>query len=202
MPTEPDITEQIKAAGGKVVEQPATDAGSWRAGRKEGFNVELPSGHIAKVRRTMDMMDLVRQGKIPNKLIQFVQKLIAEGGDPTKIEFDPDEFDDETLSKLVDFMDHVCCNVLISPVCVLPPRQKEDEPEDEYSYRLSVWEPPEGTISTLDLTTNDKEFLFQLAQGGTSELSTFRDQQETFVASVQDGGAVPKKAKRTAGAKR
>lgn len=199
MPTNTEFTpEQIaEKLGVKVVNEPATDASTWRSARKEGFIVELPSGNRAKVRRTMDLFELVKTGKIPNKLIKFVQEMIDKTEPTKKPEFDPENMDPEVLQEMTEFMAFTCCQVLIEPKCFMPPLQKENEPDEVYQERLMLWEPPEGAISVTDLSSDDQQFLFNLSQGGTGDLEPFRDQQKAYVAALQDVGKVPTKAKRT-----
>lgn len=166
-----------------------TTAEEWHSPRVEGFPVQLPSGNVARVRRTMDLMVLLKAGKIPNPLAQKVQEMIDQG----KVTLAVEDMDQQTIEQLGRLQMETVAQVLVSPRCMIPP---EDAPDP------SVWEPPPGCISTYDLTPEDLAFLWNIAQGGTTDLESFRELTATFVAASQNGGHVPQPTKRTTRAKK
>lgn len=155
---------------------PPTQAGAWRSPRKEGFVVMLPSGNAARVKRTLDLYDLVKSGRIPNRLIKVVQKMMGDGKFDAA-ELSPETLDVETLQQMAQFIDVVATRVMIDPRCVAPP------PGTEYP---ETWDPPEGCISIHDLTEEDKLFLFHVAQGGVADVEQFRVEQKAALAALQD----------------
>jgi len=155
---------------------PPTSASGWRSPRKEGFVVELPSGNKARVRRTLDLYDLVRSGKVPNKLISVVQKMMGKGKFDAA-ELSPENLDVETLQQMTQFIDTVATKVMVEPRCAVPP------PGTEYP---ETWDPPEGAISIYDLTEEDKMYLFHIAQGGVADVEQFRLEQKAALAALQD----------------
>lgn len=170
--TESTVQERLAAQQ----QLPPTSAGSWKSPRKEGFVVELPSGNTARVRRTLDLYDLVRSGKIPNRLIKVVQQMMSKGG-MKEADLSPENLDAETLQQMTQFIDTIATRVLVEPRCVAPP------PNTEYP---ETWDPPEGCISIYDLSDEDKLYLFHLAQGGVADVEQFRVQQKAALAALQD----------------
>lgn len=186
--------EEVKSA--------PTAAKAWVGGRKSGFNVRLPSGNVARIRRTMDIFDLVQSGRLPNKLTGVISELIdkAQGKkdetELSKLATNMLGDDEETLLQLLGLIDFIVSKMMVEPPCVTPPERLKDEPLSAYEARISGWAPPEGCISTLDLDTDDKSFLFGIAQGGSTALEPFRAQQAAALDATQDGGKVQPKTKR------
>lgn len=156
-----------------------TDANAWRSSRKEGFVVRLPSGNTCRVRRTMDLMTMLRAGKIPNPLAKIVRESIRSSGDPTKM--DTSDLDEEALEQMMDMIDKGAAKAIIEPPVMFPP-DDEDDPEN--------WVPPEGNISIYDLTIEDRMFVFNVAQGAAGDLNSFRRLQDRTLAHVPNGEQV------------
>ena len=182
MPEETPLTaENIKQVVQEHQERtgysgPPTESANWRSARKEGFVVELPSGNHCRVRRTLDMLDMVRSGKVPNRLITIVQQMMGTRN-LKELNLTPDELDPEILQQMTEFVDVCATRVMIQPRCMAPP---PDEPEPQ------LWEPPEGAISTYDLSQEDKLFLFHVAQGGVADVEKFRTEQASSLAALSD----------------
>lgn len=165
-----------------------TDAGTWRSKRKEGFVTRLPSGNTCRVRRTMDLMTLLRSGQIPNPLAKIVKESIKTAGDISKM--DTSDLDEEAIEQMLVLMEDTAIKAIVEPPVKRPPEDLDD-PEG--------WQPPEGCISTYDLTIEDKFFIFQVAQGGAADLGNFRTEQAAAMARVPDGQAVPRAAQPASG---
>ncbi len=167
---------------------PPTSSSAWRSARKEGFVVELPSGNKARVRRTLDLFDLVRTGRVPNKLIKVVQQMMGDKN-MKEISLAPEDLDGETLQEMTKFIDICCTRVMIDPRCMFPPAD-EAEPE--------LWDPPEGAISIYDLNEEDKLYLFHLAQGGVADVEKFRVEQKAALATLSNVEEVQPEAEQPA----
>lgn len=155
--------------------QVPTSAAAWRSARKEGFLVTLPSGQTVKIRRTLDLFERLRDGRIPNPLAGIVVDMIEN----KREQVDMSKLDERSLGQMLALIDETITKMMIEPQVTLEP---SDAPIG--------WEPPEGFISTADIEIDDKLFLFNVAQGGTADLATFRAQAASFVGSVSDGNGV------------
>lgn len=162
-------------------DQKPTSAAEWKA-KKEGFVVELPSGNSARIRRSMDILVMLKQGRIPNPLAGLVHEMLQN----KRQTLNPQDIEPEAFTQLLELVDQTAVKVMVEPRVEVP---DADDPD---------WQPSEDAISLEDLTLDDKFFLFSLAQGGVSDLKSFREQQAEALAAPPDGGAVPRKAKRTA----
>lgn len=207
-----------------------TSASSWgRAPQAEdGFVVELPSGNFAKVRRSLDMLDLLRSGKIPNPLAAVVQEMMD--GKATALS-SPEMQSREGLEQLMDMLDTYTVRTMIEPAVSRPIQSKDfkasdfsdlvtdeivaevDAIEDEdmraerlhglvYLAYLRQWTPDDNTLSIFDIELNDKMFLFGISQGAVADAKSFRDESTRAMASLPASRPVPKPTKRTGGGKR
>lgn len=168
-----------------------TDPSDWNSPRKQGFMVRLPSGNVCRVKRLMDFADLARGGKIPNPLGAQVLRMIEEGS-PT---IDLHTLPPDSQLQAVLFIDEQVCRMMIEPRCYIPPETDADgQPVD-----AEQWVAPAGAISILDLTQDDRLFLFNVSQGGTTALTSFRDLQTRIVEAVEARQSVPRPTKRTNG---
>lgn len=163
---------------------------------REGFIVDLPSGNVVRMTRTMDMAHLLKMGKIPNPLAGIVQGMIDQRTDKF-----PDDMDTGAISQLLDLMNEMAVRCIIEPPFAMPDRRKPDETGEQYQDRLSQWQAPEGKVSVWDLSPEDRQYIFAISQGAAADLASFRAWQEELVASLQDGAGVPKPTKRTTRAK-
>jgi hypothetical protein len=155
--------------------QVPTSAAAWRSARKQGFLVTLPSGQTVKIRRTLDLFERLRDGRIPNPLAGIVVEMIEN----KREQVDMSKLDGTSLGQMLALIDDTITKMMIEPQVVLEP---VDAPLG--------WEAPEGFISTSDIEIDDKMFLFNVAQGGTADLATFRAQAAAFMGSVPDGDGV------------
>ncbi len=171
-----------------------TPAESWNGPRVQGFLVELPSGNICRVKRLMDMKELAIAGKIPNPLGQTVMRMISEG-EPA---LDLQQITPAEQVQAILFMDSQVCRMMIEPRCMIPP-EKDDEGNDVIA---ELWKPPAGCISILDLTQEDRLFLFNVSNGGVTDLATFRRVQNGLVEVASSRPRVPRPTKRTGGTQR
>lgn len=172
-----------------------TPADQWNSPRKQGFHVKLPSGNVCRVKRTMDFLEMARKGEMPNPLAAIVIKMV-ESGEPIA---DLQKLPPESQLQMLVFIDEQVCRMMVEPRCMIPP-EKDDEGNDVIA---EFWQPPvAGCISILDLTQEDRLFLFNVSQGGPTDLASFRSMQEGLVEAVGSRKGVPKPTKRTGGVDR
>jgi hypothetical protein len=179
-----------------------TSAAEWGKNKSvsaEGsFVVEVPTGNVVRVRRTMDMMALLRAGRIPNPLAGIVQKMIDSGSPnlgKALAESQQDVNGAKASQQLLELLDQTWMRAVIEPEFDAPAAQgqlvdetgkkiKPNETFQEYMDRLALWQPAEGKISVLDVDLNDKYYVFSVAQGGATDLARFRAEQDAVVDSL------------------
>lgn len=150
-----------------------TTAAAWNSPKRQGQLLQLPSGNVVRVRRTMDMYNLIKTGKIPNRLVAMITKMLdqAEKGKQPEMP-NIGEIDPDLLRDMVMAVDNIVVACVIEPRVFMPP---DDNPDAEV---------PEGALHISEMDEEDKNFIFQFAQGGTADLDKFREQQASFVATV------------------
>lgn len=169
--------------------------------------VELPSGNVARVRRTMSIFRIVQEGSIPNPLRGIVLDMVRNGNPAA---FEKADNDPVVMRQFADFLDTVAVETMVEPTVDMPVQKGKlkdeagdfinpDETEDEYFARCEVWSPSEGSVSVFDIEAEDKIFLFVMSQGGVADAKTFREVISNSVDSVEDVAELPRKTKRTGG---
>lgn len=146
-----------------------TNAKSWKAGLAR--ELELPSGNVALVRR-VGLDTFLREGRVPNSLLPMMRGALA-GKRP---ELKNDDLTADMLNDMLTMTDTVVVSVVVEPrVQFAPQVGNERDPEALY-------------IDEVDLT--DKQFIFQWALGGTSDVEKFRDQSRQLMVALQPGEGV------------
>jgi hypothetical protein len=174
----------------------ATSAAAWSAPRREGMLIELPSGNVARLRRALDLVFLLKTGQIPNPLANVVNNMIRK----QSAEFPMKDMDEKALQQMLELVEQTCVQCFLEPKVAIPPRV-EIKHEDGTVNKIAdpAWDPPEDTISIDDLDMKDKFFVFGFVQGGSADLKTFREQSTPSVDTVQDGEGVQPEAVEPAG---
>lgn len=173
-----------------------TPASEWgkkkQAPADRGFICELPSGSVVRVLRTMDMMALLRAGKIPNPLAGIVQSMIDKGNTDFSgaLKASASKDGNRAAQQLLDLLDATWMRAVIEPEFDAPEPMKKDETHQQYMDRLALWEPEEGKISIFDVDLNDKYFVFAVAQGGAADLARFRAEQDAALELVHSSDGV------------
>lgn len=184
-----------------------TSAAEWGAKKEEpvedGILVPLPSGNVVRVRRTMDMMALLRAGRIPNPLAGIVQKMIDTGNvDLAGAMKKTGPESAKASQQLLDLLDGTWMNAVMEPAFDAPvPRGqlkdeggkliKPQETQDEYMLRLEGWQPKEGKVSIFDVKMDDKMYVFGISQGAAVDLARFRAEQDAALDLVHADAPVP-----------
>lgn len=178
----------------------AEDWGKDPSKQEDGFLLELPSGRVAKVRRTLDLPVLLKSGMIPNPLAGIVRKMM----DNRDSNFPVDEMNGEALGQLLDLIHAAIVKMMIEPKVSAPRQRGRDESgfriqetDEEYMKYLEDWAPTVGTVSIFDIDLPDKLYLYAASQGMAADLATFRGEQNQLVAPVSTGKRVAPKAKQS-----
>lgn len=168
----------------------------------EGLLVPLPSGNVIRVRRTMDMMALLRAGRIPNPLAGIVQKMIDTGNiDLAGAMKQAGNGQAKASQQLLDLLDGSWMRSVMEPAFDSPALRgqlrdeggrliKPQETQEEYLARIEDWKPGEGKISIFDVDMDDKMYVFGISQGAAVDLARFRSEQDATLDLVHSVEAV------------
>lgn len=145
-----------------------TPASEWRKPREEGYLVELPSGHRARL-GPVDLSQMLLDGRIPDLLTPFVTQMLYEGVNEEDLEkqFSPEAVLDRA-GETMELINRVCS------ASFLDPRVVQEDPGD-------------GEILIEDVSIDDRSYVFSLAIYGARALESFRVGQESPVEPVRDG---------------
>jgi hypothetical protein len=168
-----------------------TAASAWKKSSEvvTGHLVTLPSGNVARLRRTLNLPTLLRTGKIPNPLAGYVNDAIKTRNPSVQ----PKQEDQEAIVQMVQLIQGQI------PIIFLEPKVQV-EPGDWDVNTQGVWEPDEDAINILDLDPEDAMFAFAFAQGGPADVARFREEQAKVVASMADEQGVEGASVESAGA--
>lgn len=191
----PTTEEESAQEEGQSTRQP-TRASEWgkNKAKAQGFLVDLPSGESAVVRRTLDLPMLLDTGRIPNPLAGIVRTMMETGA----TNFPKDQMAGKAIQQFLGLLNDQVCRIMIEPPVSRPRAQEPGEEWESYVEDIKDWIPDEGTVSIFDIEMDDKMFLFAVGQGMATDLSTFREQQEQVVDSVQASENVARTPKPTA----
>lgn len=193
-----NISKTEDLADQSLAPTPVSEWGKKRKQVDDGFILELPSGNVCKIRRTMDMMTLLQAGKIPNPLARTVNQMI-DSGSPNIGKFLQEAESPEVVRQMFDLVNRTMAKIFVEPSVSCPEPRSSDEDWDAYMERVNVWRPDEGTLSVFDIEMEDKMYAFAVAQGAPADLERFREESESAVESVQASPRVVEKTKRTGG---
>lgn len=173
-----------------------TTAKEWRKKRTEGIVVELPSGNAAKIVRKMDIVEMMRNGELPNSLSTIVMGMMS--GDTTAIE--ALTMDQEMVLNMMDWINDQVIAAMVEPRVVRKPITADMSPAESqkafedagwtYDAAERQWDPPEGSIEIVDVDMQDRMFICGITQGGPADYDSFRTQSEHALAAAQRGQGV------------
>lgn len=150
-----------------------------------------------RVVRTMDLMHLLKAGRIPNPLSGMVQKMVDNKDANVRVE----DLDPAALTAMLELVDNTVLKSVIEPVIEQPPAPEPDESGEAYAARINDWRPSPDAIALSWIDMEDRMFIFTFAQGFAADLATFREEQKAAMEQLSNGKPVPRKTKRTAGNK-
>lgn len=180
-----------------------TTGANWKGAAKEGQIIELPSGNLLRVRRTMDLLHLLKAGRIPSPLKGIVQRMVDRGGGVPEMQ----DMDGEQISAMLRLVDDTVLRAVTEPRVIPPPEpgknadgsplelpEGEDEESSEaYQLRITEWmQQDHGEAVLLPwIELEDRMYIFVFSQGFAADLATFRSEQAASMAALSDGAAVP-----------
>jgi len=157
-----------------------TSASEWKKKRK-GVTVELSPGFVVRM-RPLSIIDIVtREGTVPDQLTPLLSKLILAGA-----ETDDEKKAQKTVNDiLAEEGDDAIGNVrkmaliydAVAVACIVEPK-------------VVFGTPGADEISVNDLTMEEKQRVFDLANYDAQSLSPFREEYTRDVEPGDDGGTV------------
>jgi hypothetical protein len=192
MPAQPRKTSTAKKASPKKSAQPAagapievTPASAWKRKTETvtSFPVTLPSGNVARLRRTLDLPQLLTSGKIPNPLAGVVNEMITSKKPSADMRKVPEKDRIQVVTQMVQLINKQLPKIFVEPVVESQPVHWDEAEQGE-------WAPNEGALSIDEIDPEDAVFAFQFAQGGPTEVASFREQSAALVADLADGEGV------------
>ena len=181
MTTKPRKTPVKKSAPAAAAPTQVTAASAWSKPAEivEGHLLTLPSGNVARLRRTLNLPHLLRKGKIPNPLAAQVEQMISS----KKPVVQPSEDDKELLLQMIELIHSQLPKIFVEPRIELEPDEWDEDEQGQ-------WQPSEGAIAIEWLAPEDAMFAFSFAQGGPAEVARFREQSQKIVADMANEPAV------------
>lgn len=187
-------TTKKKAAATKAA--PPKKAAPLKAASKAGYGIglakpmdlELPSGETCLALRP-GAQGLIKAGLLDSldQLTSFVQVEHIDANDPrksaTQVSIDQLAKDPEKLAEGLTLIDKVICHVVKEPRVEMD--LTEEEQADRIAKGLPATDPDAIYASYVD--QEDKMFIFQWAVGGSSDLTTFREESQKLMGSLSAG---------------
>lgn len=179
-----------------------TPASEWAgAAAFAGYDLTLPSGNVARVKRITPAAFL-SGGTIPDGLSSIIRRAIhtKQGLNPKdlqEISSDPDQ-----LAGALEMLDRVLCQVMVAPGVRMPPtcdaavsdgycglysnKDIHNTPTRSGHHDYHEGERDASILYADVVDMNDKIFVFQWAVGGTANLEEFREELQASVGNLQD----------------
>jgi len=170
----------------------ATTAAAWRARQNEA--VEMPSGNQAVLRR-IGMEKFLGAGFMPDSLRGELTKVIGKASrKPVKVEDIGEGLKAEEIAEWMVTLDRLVCQVFVEPHVRWHQREKKVSPAElvDPNRKATYEDIPEEerdpeSLYTDELSLEDKQFAFQFATGGSTDLTQFREAAASSVAGVPAG---------------
>ena len=160
-----------------LTNEPVTPIADWKKVREDGFNMKLPSGKVARIKRTLSLVTAMQNGTIPNPLNSIVTELL-EG---RRKNLDVRSMDDEQRVAFMDLITNEIPSIFVQPRVELVP----------HGENPATWEPADpDAISIADVGWEDRSFAYSFAQGGPASLEMFQ-QATAAMEAMADVPAVP-----------
>lgn len=170
-----------------------TSPDQWKGIAAEGNVIPLPSGNNVRVKRTMDLIDLMKQGRIPNPLAPIVQKMVSGG----KTDLQAEDLTPDSILEMLNMVDECVVKSVTEPKIQMPPAAEDTESTEDYQKRIATWTADPGFLPITFLTVEDRMYIFAYAQGFAADLDSFREETTSAMARLSGSKAVPKPTKRT-----
>lgn len=166
--------------------------------KKTSVPVELPCGEWAVLKRP-GMDKFLSAGFMPDALSAVVRREIehSNGSKPTTSESLTEGMDMDDVSDMMAAMDRVCAYVFVEPTCrwhmrpvMVDGLSTLDEKGREVLEEIPEDERDPDQLYTDELELEDKQFVFNVAVGGSPDLTRFRAATASAVDAVPASGAV------------
>src|SRR5688500_4581084 len=98
-----------------------TPASAWKGAEAfAGYDLELPSGNVARVKR-LSPTDFLKEGSIPDPLTDIIRKAIhtKKGLNPKELEVIGE--DPKKLASALEMLDRTLCRIVMQPTVQMPP---------------------------------------------------------------------------------
>lgn len=214
-PRKPATATELKAAVRN--RKPAT-ASEWRKKNEDAnaFIVELPSGIDVKIKRP-GMEAFLSAGLLPDTMAAEIKRQmeLAKGKPPSQVDKVMDKeqiaalLESSEIVEIMEAMNRVMAHCIVEPKVAWHMREVVDEDgqiiweDDKHTRPLTEYIPEderdEDVVYTDEIDQEDKNFVFQFAVGGSSDLTRFRQESEAVVEALADGEDLADTAKRTTG---
>lgn len=164
-----------------------TNANAWRQANNQGTELKLPSGNTCLVRKAMGLQVFLRDGQIPNALMELVEKATSKGKPPSGQKTEELSAEDllknpKNLQSIIELCDNVCVEVLMEPKVLPVPRDEEGK-----DLPMPHRETTNDFLWVDEVDFEDKMFIFNWAVGGTSNWEKFRGELSEHVGDVSGG---------------
>lgn len=182
----------------------ATKASQWKTKAPvQGISLELPSGNVC-LARPVRPEAFLESGMIPDALSGMIASAInsKKGLPPSKIEEITE--DPAKMAAALELFDRALVFVVVEPQVEMPPICDAEGCTETYAggqgvhisrkhpgYHKYVDPARDPDILYADVVDmEDKQFIFQWAIGGSTDVSRFRDELESELAALQPGEGV------------
>jgi hypothetical protein len=158
-------------------------------------DLTLPSGLTCAARR-VSLEVFIRSGRVPNSLLPLMKGALK--GQAKVPAFD--EIDAELIASAMELFDLATIEAVQIPEIHWVPARNEDG--KRYNEDGSEWERDDELLYIDEVDALDKQFIFQWAIGGVTDVAKFRDGTEKELANLLNGEGVGLPTKRAPRAKR
>lgn len=183
------------AAAPQASRRSITPASQW--GKVAAFDLALPSGNVALVRRP-GLVELLGAGIFPDEVLAIINKSIEDAkkramNQPVEPDKTPEDIVKETaedpkkLASMYRIFDLTCAYAVVEPRVAYHMREGSD-PENLEVIPEADRDP--NIVYTDRIVDSDKIFIFNFVVGGSNDLSRFRKEQLAAVAAVSNGEGV------------
>lgn len=157
-----------------------------------GGELELPSGFVIKWRNPGGLRAFMASGKIPNALVNAVEKGL-KGGKASQAEMEAEvlsklQDDPDIINQLMSLYDDVALKCFVEPRLYRVPTMDDVIKNNKEHPDAAVEDPEElrqdDRLYVDEIPDDDKAYLFSLLSGGVKDLETFRKQHEIDVARL------------------
>ena len=168
----------------------ATSAGEWRKSASQLPLVETPTGKWIRLKRP-GMTKFLEAGYLPDALAEAVRKEISSASrkkvDPKKL---IESIDGDVAVELLATMDRIICSVMVEPKVVSHKRKVDEQDGNDVWEEIPEDERRDDVVYTDEIDQEDKNFIFSVASGGSTDLTRFRAEQAAVVDVVSTITAV------------